>query len=171
MTLDSGVLTIDAQNNNLVKTYEMEITMVTPDSGDQTFQTVDVVLEVCVILSLDPPTMPTTLDYLIFATSDLTIDLSSPGFQQVPACGYYLVETFTWDIPSGAPIVPNTSGGSNYVIDTSSTDPSDDDTYAVTLNLSALYATLVTTYTQSISFSITVTDPCLTTTYETVTLS
>ena len=80
MTLDSGVLTIDAQNNNLVRTYEMEVTMVTPDSGDQIFQTVDVVLEVCVILSLDPPTMPTTLDYLIFATSDLTIDLSSPGF-------------------------------------------------------------------------------------------
>ena len=58
-----------------------------------------------------------------------------------------MVETFTWDIPTDAPIVPNTSGGSNYVIDTSSTDPSDDGTYEVTLNLSALYATLVTTYT------------------------
>jgi hypothetical protein len=171
MSLDNGVLTVDAQNNNLVKTYEMEITMVTADSGDQIFQTVDVVLEVCVIVSLDAPTMPTTLDYLIFATSDLTIDLSSPGFQQVPACGYYLVETFTWDIPSGAPITENTSGGSNYVIDVSSTDPADDNTYDVTLNLSALYATLVTTYTQSISFTITVTDPCLTTTYETVTLA
>ena len=171
MTLDSGVLTIDAQNNNLVKTYEMEITMVTPDSGDQTFQTVDVVLEVCVILSLDPPTMPTTLDYLIFATSDLTIDLSSPGFQQVPACGYYLVETFTWDIPAGAPITENTSGGSRYVIDTASTPPADDGTYAVTLNLSALYATLVTTYTQSISFTVTVTDPCLTTTIAAFTLN
>jgi len=46
-----------------------------------------------------------------------------------------------------------------------STDPSHDGTYDVTLNLSALYATLVTTYTQSISFTLTVTDPCLTTTF------
>lgn len=67
--------------------------------------------------------------------------------------------------------MPNTSGGSNYVIDVSSTDPSHDGTYEVTLSLSALYATLVTTYTQSITFSITVTDPCLTTTFETVTLT
>ena len=89
----------------------------------------------------------------------------------MPACGYYLVETFTWDIPSGAPITENTSGGTSYVIDVASTDPSHDGTYTVTLNLSALYATLVTTYTQSISFTITVTDPCLTTTFETVTLS
>ena len=120
------------------------------------------------IVSLDPPTSPTTLDYLIFANDPLTIDLSSPGFQQVPACGYYLVETFTWDIPSGAPITENTSGGTSYAIDVASTDPSHDGTYTVTLNLSALYATLVTTYTQSISFTITVTDPCLTTTFDDV---
>ena len=131
----------------------------------------NVVLEVCIILSLDPPTQPTLTDYLIFATSPLTIDLSTPGFQQVPACGYYLVETFSWDIPTGSPIAQNTSGGSEYVIDVESTDPAHDSTYSVTLNLSALYATLVATYTQSITFTITVTDPCLTTTYETVTLS
>jgi hypothetical protein len=149
----------------------MEVTMTTPDSGDQTFLTVNVVLDLCVIVSLDPPTDPTDLAYLIFAVSPLTIDLSSPGFQQVPACGYYLVETFTWDIPSDAPITENTSGGNTYAVDVASTEPSDDGSYTVTLNLSALYATLVTTYTQSISFTVTVTDPCLTTTYETVTLS
>ena len=37
MSLDAGVLTVDAQNNNLVKTYELEVTMTTPDSGDQVF--------------------------------------------------------------------------------------------------------------------------------------
>ena len=89
----------------------------------------------------------------------------------MPACGYFLVETFTWTIPDGAPITENTSGGSSYVIDVESTDPSHDDTYSVTLGLSALYATLQTTYTQSISLSITVTDPCLTTTYEDFTLT
>ena len=57
------------------------------------------------------------------------------------------------------------------MIDVDSTDPSHDSTYTVTLNLSALYATLVTTYTQSITFTVTVTDPCLTTTFETVTLA
>lgn len=58
----------------------MEVTMVTPDSGDQKFLTVDVVLDLCVIVSLDPPTQPTETSYLIFAIDDLSIDLSSPGF-------------------------------------------------------------------------------------------
>lgn len=171
MTLTDGILTVDAQSNSLIKTYEMEVTMTTPDSGDQNFLTMDVVLDLCVILSLDPPTMPTDLEYLIFAVSPLSFDLSSPGFQQVPACGYYLVETFTWDIPSDAPITENTSGGNQYAIDVASTDPVDNNTFAVTLNLSALYATLVTTYTQSISFTVTVTDPCLTLTYEAFSLA
>ena len=37
MTLDNGVLTVDAQSNTLIRTYEMDITMTTPDSGDQVF--------------------------------------------------------------------------------------------------------------------------------------
>ena len=148
----------------------MTITMTTPDSGDQTFATVNIILDYCVITHLDPPTDPTDLNYSIFATSDLSHDLSDPGFQQVPACGYYLVETFTWTIPDGAPITENTSGGSSYKIDTSSTTPEDDGSYTVTLSLSALYATLVATYTQDISFTIVVTDPCLTTAIEAFTL-
>ena len=80
MTLDNGVLTVDGQTNSLAQTYEMTVTMTTPDSGDQTFETVTIVLDLCVIVSLDPPTDPTTLDYSIFAVSPLTIDLSSPGF-------------------------------------------------------------------------------------------
>lgn len=73
------------------------------------------------------------------------------------------METFTWVIPDGAPITENTSGGSNYKVDVSSTTPAHDGSYEVTLELSALYATLVTTYTQDITFTVTVTDPCLTT--------
>lgn len=86
--------------------------MVTPDSGDQVFQTVNVVMNYCVITELTPPVDPTDLAYTVFATSPLVIDLSTPGFLQVPACGYYLVDTFTWTIPSGAPIVQDTSTGS-----------------------------------------------------------
>lgn len=106
-----------------------------------------VVLDLCVITHLDPPTTPVSTAYTMFALADLTIDLSSPGFQQVPACGYYLVEEFTWTIPTGAPIVANTSSGSNYIIDVSSTTPAHDSTYSVTLTLKGLYATLVTEYT------------------------
>lgn len=146
MTLDNGVLTVDAQNNSLIKTYEMTVTMTTPDSGDQTFESVTVVLNLCVITHLDPPTQPSDTHYLIFATSPLSIDLSSPGFQQVPACGYYLVETFTWSGLDNSPITQNTSGGNQYAIDVDSTDPDDDATYSVSLHLSALYATLQTTY-------------------------
>lgn len=80
MTLNAGVLTVDAQTNGLSQTYDMTITMVTPDSGDQTFATVTVVLDLCVIVSLDPPTDPTSLAYTIFAVNKLTIDLASPGF-------------------------------------------------------------------------------------------
>ena len=89
----------------------------------------------------------------------------------MPACGYYLVETFTWTIPAGSPITEDNSGGSNYKLKVSSTDPSHDATYTVKLELSALYATLVSTFTQEISFDILVTDPCLTTTFEVFTLN
>ena len=80
MTLTNGVLEVDARSNTHVKTYNMRVTMTTPDSGDQLFDTVKVVLDVCVITHLDPPSQPTETSYLIFATSPLTIDLSSPGF-------------------------------------------------------------------------------------------
>jgi len=116
--------------------------MTTPDSGDQTFETVNVELNLCVITHLSPPNQPTDTSYLIFATSPLQIDLQLPGFQQVPACGYYLVETFTWTWPDGAPITQNTAGDNQYAIDVASTNPDHDATYSVTLDLSALYATL-----------------------------
>ena len=81
MTLSAdGVLTINSQSNNDVKLYEMEVTMTTPDSGDQKFQTVNINLSVCVLTGLTVPNQPTTLAYSIFALNKLTIDLGSPGF-------------------------------------------------------------------------------------------
>lgn len=170
MTLTNGVLEVDAQDNNLIGTYEMEITMVTPDSGDQVFQTVKVVLNYCVITHLTPPVDPTELDYLVFAPNPLVIDLGTPGFVQVPACGYFLVETYTWTIPEGAPITQDTSSGSQYIVNVLSTDPSTHGSFAVTLGMSALYSTLQTTFTEDITFTVVVTDPCLTTEITTFTL-
>lgn len=82
----------------------------------------------------------------------------------MPACGYYLVETINWTIPAGAPITQETDGGTNmYKLVVSSTDPDKHATYELTIDNSALYATLQTTYTSSLTFEFVVTDPCLTT--------
>ncbi len=81
----------------------------------------------------------------------------------MPACGYYLVETFTWTGLTGTPITQDTSGGTNYKLNVESTSPTDHNVYTVKLEITALYATLVIEYTQEISFDITVTDPCRTT--------
>ena len=169
MTLTSGVLKVDAQSNDVVKTYNMKVTMATPASGDQVFSTVKVVLGNCVITRLDPPTAPTATAYSLFATSDLTIDLSTPGFLQFPACGYYLVETFKWTIPAGAPITEDTT--SKYKIKVSSRDPLKHGDYTVGLQLSALYATLTQTHVKDITFTVSVTDPCRTTVFTAFTLT
>lgn len=75
MTLDAGVLTIDPQSNTLIGKYEMRVTMATPDSGDQTFDTVIVNVDYCVIVSIDPPNVPDVLNYKIFAVDDVVIDI------------------------------------------------------------------------------------------------
>lgn len=125
-----------------------------------TFNTVKIDLRVCVITNLDPAVAPTELEQLIFALTPLDNDLSTPGFLQRPACGYTLAETFTWEIPAGAPI---TQTGS-YTIRTESEEAADRNTYTVNLINSANYAGTGVTYANNIEFVITVTDPCLTTT-------
>jgi hypothetical protein len=82
ITMDAnGVITVSSTTNADVRVYNMKVTMNTPDSGQQVYTTVKVDLQVCVITHLDPPTSPAATSYLIFAVSDLSIDLSSPGFQ------------------------------------------------------------------------------------------
>jgi len=104
-TLSGDVLTIDATDNSQVRVYTMEVTHDTQfEDAPIVFNTVSIDLRVCVITRIDPPTSPTTTEQLIFALTPLDIDLSSPGFVQQPACGYTLAETFTWEIPAGAPI-------------------------------------------------------------------
>ena len=183
MTLDAGVLTVVAmapEDSAEDGEYEMQITMSTPDSGDQVYETVTVVLDVCVITHIDAPSDVTTLDlhYLIFALEDLSIDLQDPslsilGFQQVPACGYYLIEEFTWTIPDGlngdggTPIVQNTdpaAGGDDwYVLTVASTTPGHHGTYSLQLDLTGTYPTLGTVFEQSVAFDVVIEDPCRTT--------
>lgn len=107
--------------------------------------------------------MPTDLEYLIFALSDLVIDLSTPGFQQRPACGYALTETYGWTIPTDAPIVSANTYPEAYTLTTSSYDALTRGDYDVNLAFSGRYETTGVLYTNDISFTITVTDPCITT--------
>lgn len=58
----------------------MVITHSTVDEGDLVITTVEIVIDACVITDIDPPSQPTTTEYLVFALSDLVIDLSTPGF-------------------------------------------------------------------------------------------
>jgi hypothetical protein len=112
------------------------------------------------------PTIPSLVNrsVLVYATNPLVIDISSPGFVQTPACGYGLINTFTWTIPTGAPITQDTSTPKNwYKLTTTTTDPKKDATYTVSLNVSAYYGGLDQTFTKTVTFTIVVTDPCLTT--------
>jgi len=98
---------------------------------------------------------------LIFALNPLDINLSSPGFVQRPACGYTLTNTFTWEIPAGAPITQT----GNYEIRVSSNNAAQRGIYDVKLINSVIYAGTGSTYSNSIPFTVTVTDPCLTTSF------
>ena len=166
-TLSGNVLTIDATDNSQVRVYTMEVTHDTQfEDAPIVFNTVSIDLRVCVITDIDPPTAPTSTEQLIFATSPLNIDISSPGFVQRPACGYTLTETFTWEIPSDAPITET----GDYTIQVSSNDAADRNVYTVKLIDSANYPGTGVTYSNEISFDVTVTDPCLTTTLSSLTV-
>ena len=87
---------MNAQSNSEVKLYTLRVIHSTVDGGNKSFNTVTIDLANCVITSLTPPPAPTGLTYAIFSANPLEIDLASPGFVQVPACGYTLTETRTW---------------------------------------------------------------------------
>ena len=114
------------------------------------------------ITDLDPPVAPivSAATQLVFATTPLDLNLSSPGFVQRPACGYSLAETFTWEIPAGAPITKT----GDYIVRVETEDAAKRGEYDVKLINSANYAGTGVTYSGETPFKITVTDPCLTTT-------
>jgi hypothetical protein len=61
------------------------------EDANISFTTLTIVINVCVITNIDPPSAPSTpVSYTVWALSDVGVDLSSPGFVQRPACGYTL---------------------------------------------------------------------------------
>ena len=105
----------------------------------------------CVITHLTNTNLPSDTEYTIFNPTALTIDVSTPGFNQVPACGYYLFKTFTWDIPAGAPAITGSSSNS-YGLEVLSTNANHAGTFTVTLNVSAFHGATMVTYTNSVTF-------------------
>jgi len=158
MSLAGSVLTVNPNNNSQSKTYTMLTTMSTPNNGNKTWLTITVVVADCVITDLVAATAPTNKSYTIHALSNLVMDLTTPGFVQNPACGYALAETRSWTIPSGAPL---TFDATKYILTASSSRNLDDNIYSVSLSESAVYSG--STFSNSVTFSVTVTDPCLTT--------
>jgi hypothetical protein len=92
----------------------------------------------------------------------LEIDLSSILYPQTPLCGYTVTEVFTWTIPAGAPI---TSSGEKITVWT--TDTTKHNTYSVTLT-NAITHPVDGTFNPSMTFTVTVQDPCRTVTINTV---
>jgi len=76
------VISVESTDNvNDIKVYTLQVTHNTAfELANIVFNTVTIDLRVCVITDLDPPTAPVSPEYLIFATSPLALDLSSPGF-------------------------------------------------------------------------------------------
>ena len=127
MTMDGDRLTVAPTSNSQVDTYVMLVTHnMAYDSALINFNTVTVIVNVCLITHIDPPSQLTDLgsgtvyspidltvniDYSIHALNDITLDLSNPGFVQQPACGYTLQEVMAWSFnPNPAPpIITDTS--------------------------------------------------------------
>ena len=163
--LTGDVITVNAALNSQSTNYIMQVTHSTVDEGPLTFNNVMIIVNVCEITDIDPPTGPVDWWHWIH-NGQATIDISSPGFVQRPACGYTLIENFEWHIATDAPIVPlndaiNLSSPDVYTLIIESTDAADRLLYTVTLDLTAEYYTTGQQYFNSVTFTIDVIDPCL----------
>jgi hypothetical protein len=164
MTMAGDVLTVEPTDNSQSATTAMLVTHSTVFDGDISFNTVTVIINDCVITHIDIPDDPSAsgaITYTIHALNNLNLDLSSPGFVQQPACDYTLTQIMAWSFnPSPAnPIT--TDSGAPYTLLVSSAVNSDADVYTATLTNSVSYQGQ--SFMPSISFDITVIDPCLTT--------
>lgn len=103
----------------------------------------------------------TGLQYVLYDTTH-KIDLSGNVYTQTPPCGYTTTNTHTWTIASGSPITVNSANPQQ--IDVVSLDRTKVGTHAVTMTTVFEYATQSFTETDTISFTVTIIDPCETTT-------
>lgn len=140
--LDVDTITVNADSNTQSRLYTMIVVHSTVDTGDITFNTVEITVGDCVIEDILLPNDPSPVSYTIHALNNVVLDLSTPGFQQFPACGYVLGEIFGWSFdPSIAPPISTDVGSDPYAMTVSSTDNSDHGIYAATLTNQVTYDT------------------------------
>lgn len=166
-TRSTDVVTVNAVENSQARTYVMEVIHSTPDNGDITYKTVTINVGWCEITHISTPAIPSTSasSYIVFDV-EKTITLT-PNFEQVPACGYTLSENIVWTIPSTSPI---TTTADPYVVTVVSTDGlNHHDVNTVIVKNTVLYEDQV--FEPSITFDITITDPCRTSTITAITLT
>jgi len=114
-----------------------------------------------VITDIDLPTNPGAKTYSIHALADIDLDLSTPGFVQRPACGYNLNQAITWSFTPSPASALLPVAGAPYKLKISSKTNSHAGVFQATLRNAVTYSTQ--SWNPSISFQVTVVDPCLTT--------
>ena len=158
---DGTTLTVTPTDGLEVDTYVIK-TVMTPTYGAvETYSTLTIVIT-CTIQSINDVAAPTTdLTYILYDKTH-SVDLSSNVYTQTPPCGYTTTNTHTWTIDSSSPITVNSANPQQ--IDIVSLDRTKVGTHSVTMTTLFEYATQSFTETDTISFVITITDPCETTT-------
>ena len=160
---DSKTLSVKPTGPTHIGTWTIKATQNTA-SGPNPVYTAVVITVGCTITNIASPAAPTSptfkLSYNIYDTA-LTIDLSTIQYPQTPLCGKTVTENFTWTIPNGAPI---TSSGEKIIV--SSSDKTKHNVYSVTLKNSITHND--GSWAPSMTFDVTVLDPCRTTAITTV---
>jgi hypothetical protein len=156
ITQQVNILTIAATINSQAGTYKIAVVMSTPNSGNVSWNTITITMGICVIASIDTPTNPVMIEYLMFYPALVTT--LTPNFTQRPACGYTITESLAWTIPGGAPITIDSTN--KYRITAVSNDPTKHNSYTLILKDWITYGSQ--NFQPSITFTFKITDPCRT---------
>ena len=128
----------------------------------------------CTITAVASPTSPVqptwSLTYNIF-DAPLIIDLSTIDYPQTPLCGRVVSETFSWPTFPATGTTPLEFDAANPELVTvgHSNDQSMHDVYTVTMVNTIIHADGI--FTPTITFDITILDPCKTTVLNAVSLA
>jgi hypothetical protein len=175
----TNVIQINAADNTQAREYTLQVTHNTVDEGDLTYQTVTVVIGLCVITHIDPPTAPTASTYIIF--SGASTYSMTPDFTQVPACGYDIQHTISWTLPTvdpdtlwtvftGSSFLESAPEATHYDLQVDSTSGlTHHQTYTIVATDSVQYQEQA--FAPSLTFTVDVQDPCRTATIETLVLA
>lgn len=152
---------VSPTNGDAVGEHLLRIVM-TPSNGQvETYDMLKVVIT-CTIASINDVAAPNSgLTYILYDTTK-SIDLSGNVYTQSPDCRFVLTKTASWTIPNGSPIVQN--AGNSQQIDIVSLDRTKVGTHQVSMAIKFDYNAQSFTETDTISFTVTIIDPCETTT-------